>query len=59
MDVKSAFLIGFIEEKVYVEQPSRFVDPTHPDFVFKLERLYMIWNKLQELGMKDWVIFLF
>ena len=37
MDVKSAFLNVFIEEEVYVEQLSRFVDPAHSDFVFKLD----------------------
>ena len=41
MGVKSAFLNGFIE-KVYVKQPLGFVDPTHPDFVFKLEKAYMV-----------------
>ena len=41
MDVKSAFSNGFIEEEVYIEQRPGFVDPTHPDFVFKLdEALY-------------------
>ena len=24
---------------MYVEQPPRFVDPTHPDFVFKLDKV--------------------
>jgi len=38
MDVKSAFLNGFIEEELYVEQPPGFVDSTHPDFVFKLDK---------------------
>ena len=38
MEVKSVFLNDFIEEKVYVEQPSVFVDLTHPDFVFKLDK---------------------
>jgi len=38
MDVKSAFLNGFIKE-LYVEQPPGFVDPTHPDFTFKLEKV--------------------
>ena len=36
MDIKSAFLSGYIE--VYVEQPPGFVDPTHYDYVFKLEK---------------------
>jgi len=37
MDVKSAFSNGFIEEEIYVEQPPGFVDPMHPDYVFKLD----------------------
>jgi len=37
-DVKSAFLNGFIEEEVYVDQSPRFVDPTQSDFVFKLDK---------------------
>ena len=38
MDVKTAFLNGFIEEEVYVEQLPGFVDPTHQEFVFKLDK---------------------
>ena len=38
MDVKSAFLNGFNKEEVYVEQPPGFVDPTHLDFIFKLDK---------------------
>ena len=38
MDAKSAFLIGFIDEEVYVEQPPGFVDHVHPNFVFKLDK---------------------
>ncbi|GJR53646.1 putative ribonuclease H-like domain-containing protein [Tanacetum coccineum] len=36
MDVKSAFLYGTIEEKVYVHQPLGFIDPTHPNKVYKV-----------------------
>ena len=39
MDVKSAFLYGEIEEEVYVTQPQGFVDPLHPDKVFKVEKV--------------------
>ena len=38
MDVKSAFLNGFINEEVYVEQPPGFEDPFHPNHVFKLRK---------------------
>ena len=39
MDVKSAFLNGYIKEEVYVEQPSRFEDHKYPDHVFKLTKV--------------------
>nr|GEX18965.1 copia protein [Tanacetum cinerariifolium] len=38
MDVKSAFLNGFINDKVYVAQPSGFVDFEKPDHVYKLKK---------------------
>ena len=38
MDVKSAFLNGYIKEVVYVEQPPGFKDQQYPDHVFKLTK---------------------
>ena len=40
MDVKSAFLNGFINEEVYVEQPPGFENPYFPDHVFKLSKAF-------------------
>ena len=38
MDVKSAFLNGFIMEEVYVQQPPSFEDNLYPNHVFKLQK---------------------
>ena len=38
MDVKSVFLNGFINEEVYVEQPSGFGSFNFPNHVFKLKK---------------------
>ncbi|GJU09216.1 retrovirus-related pol polyprotein from transposon TNT 1-94 [Tanacetum coccineum] len=38
MDVKSAFLNGFINEEVYVAQPLGFIDFQKPNYVYKLKK---------------------
>ncbi|GJT41401.1 retrovirus-related pol polyprotein from transposon TNT 1-94 [Tanacetum coccineum] len=40
MDVKSAFLNGFINEEVYVAQPPGFIDFEKPDHVYKLKKAF-------------------
>nr|GEX43951.1 Gag-Pol polyprotein [Tanacetum cinerariifolium] len=38
MDIKTAFLYGPLKEEVYVNQPNGFVDPYHPDQVYRLKK---------------------
>ena len=52
MDVKSAFMNGFLEEELYMMQPKGFVDPKGANKVCKLQRsIYGLvqasrsWNK--------------
>ncbi|GKD47432.1 retrotransposon protein, putative, ty1-copia subclass [Tanacetum coccineum] len=52
MDVKTAFLNGYLDEDIYMVQPEGFVDPNHPKKVCKLQKsIYGLkqasrsWNK--------------
>nr|GEY53661.1 hypothetical protein [Tanacetum cinerariifolium] len=38
MDVKTTFLNGPLKEEVYVAQPNGFVDPDHPEKVYRLRK---------------------
>nr|GEY89120.1 Gag-Pol polyprotein [Tanacetum cinerariifolium] len=38
MDIKTVFLYGPLKEEVYIIQPDGFVDPYHPDKVYRLKK---------------------
>ncbi|GKB68330.1 retrovirus-related pol polyprotein from transposon TNT 1-94 [Tanacetum coccineum] len=38
MDVKTIFLNGPLKEEVYINHPDEFVDPHHPDKVYRLKK---------------------
>ncbi|GJV60117.1 retrovirus-related pol polyprotein from transposon TNT 1-94 [Tanacetum coccineum] len=38
MDIKTTFLYGPLKEEVYVNQPDGFIDPYHPDKVYRLKK---------------------
>ncbi|GKD00333.1 putative zinc finger, CCHC-type containing protein, partial [Tanacetum coccineum] len=38
MDVKTTFLNSLLKEEVYVAQPDEFVDPDHPEKVYRLRK---------------------
>ena len=40
MDVKTAFLNGFLKEDVYMAQPKGFIDPHFPDHVLYLKNAF-------------------
>ena len=48
MDVKTAFLNGYLKEEVYMMQPEGFVDPKGANKVCKLQR--SIYGLVQPLG---------
>ena len=54
MDVKTAFLNGFLKEDVYVAQPKGFIDPHFPDNVLYLKKaLYGLKHALR--AWYDWL----
>ena len=40
MDVKCAFLIGYLNEEVFVKQPKGFQDPHFPNHVLRLKKAF-------------------
>ena len=58
MDVKSAFLNRFFQEKVYVEQPTGFEDFEKPNHVYKLQKALYDLKQALRAGMRDFQNFL-
>nr|GEY74339.1 hypothetical protein [Tanacetum cinerariifolium] len=62
MDVKTAFLNGYLDEDIYMVQPKGFIDPKHPRKVCKLQRsIYGLkqasrsWNKRFDVEIKKFI----
>ncbi|GKB74408.1 retrotransposon protein, putative, ty1-copia subclass [Tanacetum coccineum] len=54
MDVKTAFLNGYLDGDIYMVQPEGFVNPNHPRKVCKeFKDPFMVLSKHQEAGIKD------
>ena len=53
LDVKSAFLNGFLQEEIYVEQPEGFVKKGEEDKVYFLRKALYGLSKLQEPGIAE------
>lgn len=45
MDVKSAFLNGFLSEEDYVAQPKGSIDPVHLEYVYKLRKALYVFKQ--------------
>jgi hypothetical protein len=64
MDVKSAFLNGVIQVKVYVRQPPGFESPKYPDRVYKLSKalyglkqaLWVWYARLNTFLLEHWYV---
>ena len=50
MDVKTAFLNGYLKEELYMMQPEGFVDPKGANKVCKLQHPFMDWCKHLGVG---------
>ena len=55
MDVKSTFLNGILDKKVYIEQPNGFEILLKEIWSENYAKHYMVSRKLPKLGMKDFI----
>ncbi|GJV26126.1 putative ribonuclease H-like domain-containing protein [Tanacetum coccineum] len=54
MDVKTTFLYGPLKEEVYVNQPDGFVDPYHPDKVYRLKKALLAQTTTKSVSPLTW-----
>ena len=55
LDVSSAFLHGFLDDEVFMEQPMGFVDSSNPTLCVDLEKCFMGLNKHHLLGIQGFL----
>nr|GEY08244.1 putative retrotransposon protein [Tanacetum cinerariifolium] len=53
MDVKTAFLNGYLNEEVYMEQHEGFINPKYPNWVCKLKRSIYGLKKASSIHMQE------
>nr|GEU40790.1 zinc finger, CCHC-type [Tanacetum cinerariifolium] len=53
MDIKTAFLNGYLDEDIYMVQPEGFVNPNYPRKYASFKDPFMVLSKYQEAGIKD------
>lgn len=56
MDVKSAFLNGYLKEEVFVKQPLDFENIEFPDHVMKLDKALYGLKQAQGPAMRDCLV---
>ena len=56
MNVKTAFLNGFLKEELYMMQPEGFVDPKGANKVCKLQQSFMDWCKPLGVGINALIV---
>ncbi|GJZ24770.1 retrovirus-related pol polyprotein from transposon TNT 1-94 [Tanacetum coccineum] len=56
MDMKSAFLNGFINEEVYVAQPSGIIDFAKPNYVYRLKKALYVLKQAPKAWLDDFPI---